>query len=1333
MKKASRGLQAFPVAVLTLFASVSLFLGFTGTAAAQRQPRITVIDDSNRVTLHHTAHALATAGRELSPAEPGLRMERMLMVLGPSDDLQPQLRALIDSQHDKKSANYHKWLTPEQFGERFGPARQDVDAIAGWLQQRGFDSVRPTRGAAAIEFSGSAQLVEQAFGTQMHYYQFNGQKHLANSTDISIPRAMSGIVRGVSLQNFAFAKPSLIGPYKVARDSSGKLVRTDPAADAGNGSNFLAPGDYAKIYDINPLYQNNINGAGTTIAVVARSNIELSDVETFRQAFNLPANDPEVILNGQDPGQVLGGDFTEASLDAEWVGALAPNAKVKFVVTQSTATVDGTFLSELYIVENNLADIMSVSFETCEPLLTPEGDAFFSALYQQAAAQGISVFVGSGDAGAADCEFSGFNGGPATTGLAVNGLASTPFDTAVGGTQFNENGNVSTFWSPANGPAFTSVLGYIPENVWNESCDPTVNPNCFVGLFLFAADGGGVSTVYPKPSWQSTTITGVPNDNARDVPDISLTAAGHDAYIFCEALFQPCILQGSGNQTQLAAAGVIAGTSASVQAFASIMALVDQHQGGRQGLANYVLYKLASKETFSNCNSSNRTDPTQPTPAGCVFNDVTVGNNGVPGNDTLSAPVPPGDTVGQVGYNATPGYDCATGLGSVDVTNLVNAWSTVSFLGTSTAMSTTGSASAQHGQPITFNVNVKSLSGSGTPSGEFVLIAKNAPAAFNGTAVGSGILTNGSFSGPINSLPGGEYQVIAQYGGDGTFGGSSSAVVPVNVSAEGSNVALAGSDQNGVAFAAPGSMNLNYGIGQSFLVTVNSASGNGTPSGTVTLLDGTTPLGQLPLNNNGQATFINCDPLSAQFCLTIGQHNLSISYSGDSSDTASTSPLLTANVTKGPAQFGTLFSCCIENQTVQIGADFSTGTSILGIPPSGTISFADTFNGVTSPLGTPVAVTPGAIIFRAFNVAGGTHVLTLNYSGDANYLPSSVSSAPLPTNPLPNPGTPFPIVTLSTSTNPIVEGQPITITVNVSAPPNSTVVPTGTFFVMAGDAFVNPISGGFTLQNGSLTFIGIMPNTANTLQAFYNGDNNYSPIASAPIDISVAKIDAALSVSANQTNVQAETSVNLLASLTGPTGSQAPQGIVQFFDSLNGGPALPVGAAQLLLTTSSGTNFDTTTTALSTTLPVGTNTITISYTGDTNYNPITEPNSAATAVVVNSGPPALFGFATLPGGNIVSITKKQTAQFNVFLNANGFVGTVGLKCAGAPPGMTCSVNPASVELTADVTSVPFTVTIAPSPKVHGQPLKNLRHFTITVTGTDGASSSSTPLILNVKP
>jgi hypothetical protein len=1332
MKKTLRGLQAFPVTVLTLFSFVLLLPGFTVLAVGQRRPAITAIDDSNRLTLHHTTHGLATAGRELSPAEPTLRMERMLLLLGPSEDVQPQVRALIDSQHDKKSANFHKWLTPEQFGERFGPAQQDIDAITNWLQQKGFDTIKPSRGRGTIEFSGTAGTVQQAFGTQMRYYQFKGEKHLANSSDISIPRAMAGIVRGVNLHNFSFSKPSLVGSFPVTRNSSGKLVRTGPDANSGGGGNFLAPGDYANIYDINPLYKNNIDGTGTSIAIVARTNIELADVETFRQAFNLPPKDPEIVLNGQDPGQVLSSDIVEASLDTEWTGALAPNADIKLVVSASTPVADGSFLSEVYIVDNNLADIMSVSFNACEQEFTPDGVAFFSALYQQAAAQGISVFVGTGDAGAADCEFAGFNGGPATTGLAVNLLASTPFDTAVGGTQFDENGNQATFWSPTSGPGFVSALGYIPEVVWNESCDPTVNPNCFPpgsGLFTFAGTGGGVSTVYSKPSWQSTALTGVPNDNARDLPDVSLTAATHDGYIFCVTLFEPCVLENSGKQVQLNAAGVVSGTSASAQTFAAFMALIDQQQGGRQGLANYVLYKLAAQETFSNCNSSNRTDPTQPAPTGCIFNDTTVGNNGVPGNDTLSGNVPPGDTVGQVGYNATPGYDSATGLGSVDLANLAKAWGSVTFRGTSTSLSTTGSASTQHGQGISFNVNVKSLSGSGTPGGAFVLIAKNAPAAFNNTAVGGGTLSNGTFSGPINTLPGGEYQVVAQYGGDGTFGGSESQVVPVNISPENSSVAISGNDQNGNPFSSPGPMSLSYGIGQPFLVTVTSASGNNTtPTGTVTLVDGTTQLGTLPLDNNGQAVFTNCNPTTAQFCLNIGAHGLTAVYSGDSSNTAATSPALAATVTKGTPQFGSLFFCCIEDQTVELGADFSTGTSVLGVPPTGTITFTDTFNGTTTTLGSPITLMPAAIIIEYFNVSVGTHTVSVQYSGDNNYLPTTTSGS-LTTRPLADPSGVLPVVTLSTSTNPIVEGQPITLTVNVSSN-QSTTVPTGTIFVTAGAAFVNPTSGGFTLSNGTLTFTGIMPNATTMLQAFYNGDSNFNPTASAPLDISVAKIDPTLNLTTSAASVQAGTQVSLLATLSGPAGSGAPQGLLQFFDSVNGGPAQPLGNDQLLLPNASGDAFGTSTASITPALPMGTNTITATYSGDGNFNSISQSNSTPVAVIVNAGPTALFSFATLPGGSTVSITKKQTARFNVFLNGNGFEGTVGLTCAGAPPGFSCIVNPASADLTSTVTSVPLQVTVAPMAKVH--PKGNQRNFTLVISGEDGPETNNIPLVLTVK-
>src|SRR5262249_19371807 len=428
------------------------------------------------------------------------------------------------------------------------------------------------------------------------------------------------------------------------------------------------------IYDINPLL-NTINGAGQTIAIVARSSFLLIDVSTFRQTFGLAPNNTTLVFNGHDPGPVPGDDI-EAILDAEWSGAVAPAANIDVVVSSSTLTSDGVDLSAMFIVDNNLAPIMSVSFGQCEKLLGTQENQFFNSLWQQAAAQGISVFVSSGDDGAAGCDDPNDpTNKPASGGLAVSGLASTPFDTAVGGTQFNEtvNGNTAAnFWNASNGAGFESAKGYIPEMVWNQSCDPTTpnSPCAQTGFNLFAGSGGA-SGIYGKPSWQLLSIPGMPNDSKRDMPDVSLTAADHDGYLIC--FQEDPTLACQVNNGVLQQAAVVGGTSASSPSFAGIMALINQKAGGgRQGLANYVLYNLAAnKENFSACDSSSRINPAAGT--SCIFNDTTAGNNSVPG---------------QTGFNAVTGFDLATGLGSVDVNNLATAWGNSTFQATLTSITT---------------------------------------------------------------------------------------------------------------------------------------------------------------------------------------------------------------------------------------------------------------------------------------------------------------------------------------------------------------------------------------------------------------------------------------------------------------------------------------------------------------------------------------------------------------------------------------------------------------------------------------------------------------------
>jgi len=326
--------------------------------------------------------------------------------------------------------------------------------------------------------------VENAFRTEMHRYAVKGEEHIANSMDISLPEALTPVVGGVlSLHNFP-KKAAHRKSFRVHLDPATQKLVPDFTFTTANGSaHFMAPGDFARIYNTEPLLKKKINGSGVEIAIVGRSNIQLSDVQTFRKTFGIPAKDPIFIINGQDPGIAFDEEEEEAALDVEWSGAAAPNATIKFVISSSTISTDGVDLSIVYIIDILVAPIMSTSFSACEAALGPAGNAFFSNIYEQAAAEGITAFVSTGDDGPAACAPQVSNG-PATN-LAVSGLASTPFNIAVGGTEFSENGLDSIFWNANNRPDQSSANGYIPEAVWNESCDPTQDPGVrWHGKFL---------------------------------------------------------------------------------------------------------------------------------------------------------------------------------------------------------------------------------------------------------------------------------------------------------------------------------------------------------------------------------------------------------------------------------------------------------------------------------------------------------------------------------------------------------------------------------------------------------------------------------------------------------------------------------------------------------------------------------------------------------------------------------------------------------------------------------------------------------------------------------
>jgi hypothetical protein len=480
--------------------------------------------------------------------------------------------------------------------------------------------------------------------------------------DISIPEALAPVVAGVaSLHDFR----------KRAMHHAVRAAGAAPETDLNGGTHGLSPYDFAAIYDVSSLWNSGFDGTGQSIAIVAETNIKLTDVTGFRSLFGLPANSPQVIVNGTNPGILTDGEETEADLDVEWAGAVAKGATVKLVVSASTNTTDGITLSAQYIVSHTVAPVMSLSYGACEAQMG-SSNSFFNSLWEQAAAEGIAVFVAAGDTGSAGCDLPSSSGAsgqnttkPASQGFAVNGLGSTPYNVAVGGTMFNDTASPGTYWNSANNSQLASAKGYIPELAWNESSYTTAGAS---GNGLYAG-GGGASIEWPRPSWQSAP--GVPSGSMRLVPDVSLSAAGHDGYLV----------------EQEGSLYMVGGTSASTPSFAGLMAILNQYTNSTNGNPNAKLYSVAAKVPS-------------------VYHDVTTGTNAVPcagGSPNCSASAPSANVGKMNGYSAGTGYDMATGLGSVDAYQLALNWGSTAAAPSIVSLSPNPIAGSAAVQNLTIN------------------------------------------------------------------------------------------------------------------------------------------------------------------------------------------------------------------------------------------------------------------------------------------------------------------------------------------------------------------------------------------------------------------------------------------------------------------------------------------------------------------------------------------------------------------------------------------------------------------------------------------------------
>ena len=635
-----------------------------------------------------------------------LPQQHILMMLRRSESQRVELEQFISRQYDPHSADFHRWLMPQEFGERFGPSPQDIRKVTQWLTQRGFTINGVPAGGLFVDFSGTAGQVAQAFHTEIHRYRVSGQDHYANTRDPYIPAALTSLVSGFRALNDFHPQAQLRKPSIAHWDrTTGKWSRANAQnshlTSTANALYVTGPQDYATIYGVNQVWKQGIDGTGQTIAVVGDTDLASADIQSFRDQFGITALGPNGSVQMENPPSTAcpapapSFNDSEGYADAEWAGAMAPNATVDYVACGQQGVTSGADLAAIYIIGDpahvQKVSVLSSSYGYCEAIPDSEANQFYVSLWQQAAVEGITVVVAAGDTGANGCDAYV----DATDGISVGNEASTPYNIAAGGTDFSDvfSGTTANYWSATNGANFLSAQSYIPEMAWNDSCGSPlvlarfgpsytsssgpsgfcthaaqlpVDPNTdFSPYFNAFAGSGGLSTVSARPAWQ-TGVPGIPSQGGRALPDISMFASSgltwNQTLILCDSglVNMPAGTACDFSNADDVYANTNGGTSFVAPAFAGIMALINQKSGDRQGQANYVLYPLAAEQYVSNGSS------TQPSLAncaaylgtqaqsGCYFHDVSATPN------TGASPSPPFIT----GNTAVPCTGTATSAGT---------------------------------------------------------------------------------------------------------------------------------------------------------------------------------------------------------------------------------------------------------------------------------------------------------------------------------------------------------------------------------------------------------------------------------------------------------------------------------------------------------------------------------------------------------------------------------------------------------------------------------------------------------------------------------------------
>jgi subtilase family serine protease len=689
--------------------------GMTSEAGAQTVRRMvtTAINDHVTVALPGNTRSEANAQNDQGIVDDSLPLDHLQILLNRPPEMEAALNTLIDELHDKNSPLFHQWLTPAQFEAQFSPAKEDVATVTDWLSSHGFQ-VNGVVNGKVIDFNGTAGAVRQTFGTEIHNLSVGGVQHIANMSDPRIPVALSGVVNGVaSLHDF--------------RPHTNFTPRSQfTFTDGGTTEHAVTPQDLAVIYNLNPLWSAGISGQGQTVALIEDSNVfSANDWTTFRSQYGLstftagtftqlhPA--PKTGTNNCTNPGVVSGNESEATLDVEYASAAAPSAAIELLSCKDTSTTFGGLiaLENLLSEGGTLPGTISISFGECEEENGATNNALYSSTYQEAVALGTTVFVSSGDEGAASCDADQTK---ATHGITTSGFTTTAFNVSVGGTDFGDTfaGTTATFWNATNSATFESALSYINEIPWNDSCASALifqtegfttatgtagfcnsttgkadflttasgsgGPSgCFTGTPKTTGEVSGTCVGNPKPSFQK--VLGNPADGVRDIPDVSLFAANgvwNHFYVFCDS----DTADGGSTCTSPSTESFAGGTSFASPIWAGFQALINQKVGAHQGNANTVYYSLANTEYGTAGSSTCNSTEGNKVGSSCIFYDVTQGDMDVNCTGKVNCFLPSGtngalsssSTTFEVAFGTTTGWDFATGIGTVNVTNLANNW-----------------------------------------------------------------------------------------------------------------------------------------------------------------------------------------------------------------------------------------------------------------------------------------------------------------------------------------------------------------------------------------------------------------------------------------------------------------------------------------------------------------------------------------------------------------------------------------------------------------------------------------------------------------------------------